>query len=185
MRRLCDPFKRLLFCPETYPEGFQGKQLNKDETVELSVIAAVFYAKNAIRANTLLNDDSIKCVPTGLQHWELVVKVEDGISSSFPSLSTSVCHGVQVKDSRVNVEIVKDSDVFIATVEGQRIRVPDNFTLADLVVSPELNGTKTVVQLIGRQPNGTMTIRYHGMLLLVTRRPTQNGFSSVCNCGCY
>ena len=47
---------------ETYPEGFQGVQLSRADTVNLSSIAAVIYFKEADRARVRLNDAT---QPTG------------------------------------------------------------------------------------------------------------------------
>merc|ERR1719282_750970 len=41
---------------ETYPDGFQGVQLSKADTVNLSSLAAVIYFKEADRARVRLND---------------------------------------------------------------------------------------------------------------------------------
>ena len=43
------------YLPETYPDGFHGKQKNDQEAADLAVITAVISAKNALRSK-VLND---------------------------------------------------------------------------------------------------------------------------------
>lgn len=130
------------YLPETYPEGFKGKQLNEKEVYDLAIIAAVFSTKFSIRDQIMLNESSIKNDPTSVKGWSFVVSLAG-------------------KDVPVYVDFGKGG--FLATVAGSEpVKVEDNFNLADSVVQATLNDESTAVQLISRQANGQLRIRYHG-----------------------
>ncbi len=127
------------YLPQTYPEGFQGTDLTQQEGADLAAIAAVIHAKEALRANILLNQDR---TPGGLSKWELLVKV---------------------KGLEVPVLLTKRGDNFIAEVNGNQLTIKDDFTLNDLVVETDVDDRKAVFQLIAKKPNGTLRIRFKGI----------------------
>ena len=128
------------YLPQTYPDGFKGKQLNAREKEELVSLAAVCFVKESQRACTRLNDNTLKnrSAPTS---WELEVTIK---GESFP------------------LTIVKRNGSYRISVNGSTQEVVDNFSLADSVIDTTVNGDRVVVQLKDRKADGTLKIRYHG-----------------------
>ena len=48
------------YLPETYPDGFQGLQLNSGDVAELASIAAVVHCKEQERARVRLNEKKVR-----------------------------------------------------------------------------------------------------------------------------
>ena len=70
---------------------------------------------------------------------------------------------VTVKDEDIPIALKKEGDRFGATSgNGKRVSLEDNFTLADSVVNAKSDSNTAVVQLINRQADGTLRIRYKG-----------------------
>jgi len=128
---------------ETYPEGFQGVQLCKADTVNLSSIAAVIYFKEADRARVRLNDAA---QPTGSNPKSMNLLVD-------------------VKGEQVGVKVSKRNGSYHVMGEDGSVEVVDNFSLADSVISTSLNGEAVTAQLIRREAGGQLRIRYKGTAL--------------------
>jgi len=128
------------YLPETYPDGFLGKQLNAREKEELASLAAVCFVKESQRSRTRLNDTTLKNrqAPTS---WDLEVTIKD---ESFP------------------LSVRKRNGSYRVSIGGNTQEVVDNFTLADSVIDTTVNGDRVVVQLKDRKADGTLKIRYHG-----------------------
>ena len=70
---------------------------------------------------------------------------------------------VTVKGEDIPIALKKEGDRFVATSgNGKRVSLEDNFTLADSVVNAKSDSNTAVVQLINRQADGTLRIRYKG-----------------------
>ncbi len=128
------------YLPETYPDGFKGKQLNGREKEELASLGAVCFVKESQRSRTRLNDATLKnrSAPTS---WDLEVTIK---GESFP------------------LTIVKRNSSYRISINGTTQEVADNFSLADSVIDTTVNGDRVVVQLKDRKADGTLKIRYHG-----------------------
>lgn len=129
------------YLPETYPDGFQGVQLTQDESLELAVIASAMHSKEANRARQTLNNYVIKNEESNLDEFDLMVTV---------------------KGEDIPVQMTRDGARFVAKSGGKTFALLDNFQLSDSVVKANFDGKISVVQLIGRQADGTLRIRYKG-----------------------
>jgi len=128
------------YLPETYPDGFNGTVLNDKDVEELGCLATVMWAKEAQRAGVRLNDTAIRNKRV-TNSWDLVA---------------------DVKGVKVPVSLTKGNGSYLARSGTSRLEIEDNFKLSDSVVSTSVNGTPVVVQLIGREANGSLRIRYKG-----------------------
>ncbi|TRY77275.1 hypothetical protein TCAL_10366 [Tigriopus californicus] len=134
------------YLPETYPDGFQGVQLTPDESLELAVIASAMHSKEANRARQTLNNYVIKNEESNLDEFDLMVTV---------------------KGEDIPVHMTRDGARFVAKSGGKTLALLDNFQLSDSVVKATFDEKVSVVQLIGRQADGTLRIRYKGTALNV------------------
>jgi len=128
------------YLPETYPDGFSGTVLNQKDMEELGCLATVMWAKENQRAAVRLNDTAIRNKRV-INSWDLVA---------------------DVKGVKVPVSLSKGSGSYLARCGDSRLEIEDNFNLSDSVVSTSVNGNPVVVQLISREANGSLKIRYKG-----------------------
>jgi len=128
------------YLPETYPDGFQGIQLNGQEKLELASMAAVFHVKESLRANVRLNDSGVKN-KRDLTSWNVEVNF---------------------KGESIPAKVIKKTNSFRVLFADKTVEVMDNFNLADLVVDTTLNGNRLVTQLKERKPDGSLKIRFKG-----------------------
>merc|ERR1719239_1897294 len=131
------------YLPETYPDGFQGLQLDHREKHEICSLAAVCHVKELLRANTLLNEKGVKN-----RRQQTSWKLE-----------------VEVKGESFNVVVLKKPASYRVVFEDSTQEVQDNFNLADSVIDTTVNGDSIVVQLKERRPDGSLKIRYKGTAL--------------------
>jgi len=131
------------YLQETYPEGFQGVQLTKADSLAISSLAAVCHCKEAERARVRLNDQKLKADRT-------------------PSSRNLV---VDVKGEKVELTVVKKDGSYTVTGPDGNVEVVDNFNLSDSVIDTQLNGESVVAQLIKRDPSGQLRIRFKGTAL--------------------
>jgi len=131
------------YLQETYPEGFQGVQLTKSDSLALSSLAAVIHCKEAERARVRLNETKLKADRT-------------------PRTRSLV---VDVKGEKVEVKVVKKEGSYSVHSSDGSMELVDNFTLADSVIDSKLNGERLVAQLIKRDPSGQLRIRFKGTAL--------------------
>jgi len=139
------------YLPQTYPDGFLGKQMNENEKQELASLAAVCYVKESQRARSFLNDTTLKnrSDPTS---WDLEVAL---------------------KDESIPVKVSKRNGSFRIAISNGTQEIIDNFTLADSVIDTTVNGDRVVVQLKERKSDGTLKIRYHGTAMDVQVIPAE------------
>jgi len=132
------------YLPEVYPEGFFGKQLTTADRQELATIAACFWVQNELNARKFTNDlpssqTMLKSVP---KTWSL---------------------SVNLANQKVACQITTTDDgYFTASTGGRELKLKDNFNLSAPVIKAELEDETHFVQLIAKQPNGNMRIRYKG-----------------------
>jgi propionyl-CoA carboxylase alpha chain len=136
------------YLPETYPDGFIGSALTDSEQQNLAVIAASMYCKEQERAFAPNMNGNVVTVP---KESSLIVSVGG-------------------KD--IFIQLKKSNEKYVAVFEsGTTLRLKDNFRLADSVVHAETDCMTSVVQLISRQADGTLRIRYKGTAMNVPVQP--------------
>ena len=136
---------------ETYPDGFQGVQLNKADTLNLSSLAAVLYYKEMERSRHRLNDNK---------------PIENKIPKSLSLV-------VDVKGENVSLKVTKKSGSFHILSGDGSLEIVDNFSLADSVIKTRVSGEQVVAQLIRREAGGQLRIRYKGTAMECRVVPAQ------------
>jgi len=137
------------YLPETYPDGFQGLQLNSGDVAELASIAAVVHCKEQERARVRLNEKKVKAVRPA-KPIDLVVGV---------------------KGDSVALQVTKGVGSYTVSGPHGSVEVLDNFTLADTVMEAVVGDKTVVTQLIARDASGGLRIRYKGTALNVSVLP--------------
>jgi len=137
------------YLPETYPDGFQGLQLNSGDVAELASIAAVVHCKEQERARVRLNEKKVKAVRPA-KPIDLVVGV---------------------KEESVALQVTKGVGSYTVSGPHGSVEVLDNFTLADTVMEAVVGDKTVVTQLIARDASGGLRIRYKGTALNVSVLP--------------
>jgi len=137
------------YLPETYPDGFQGLQLNSGDVAELASIAAVVHCKEQERARVRLNEKKVKAVRPA-KPIDLVVGV---------------------KGESVALQVTKGVGSYTVSGPHGSVEVLDNFTLADTVMEAVVGDKTVVTQLIARDASGGLRIRYKGTALNVSVLP--------------
>ena len=102
------------------------------------------HAKEANRARAILTSEGRNAnMDVAENEWKLVVTV---------------------RGEDIPIALKKEGGRFVATSgSGKRVSLDDNFTLADSVVNAKSDSNTAVVQLINRQADGTLRIRYKGL----------------------
>jgi len=131
------------YLQETYPDGFQGVQLNVKDSLAVSSLAAVLHCKEAERARVRINDKKIKA--------DRAPKARDLL--------------VEVKGEKIALSVAKTDGKYTVKGPSGSVEVVDNFNLADSVIDTHLNGESVVAQLIRRDPSGKLRIRFKGTAL--------------------
>merc|ERR1712029_754182 len=72
---------------------------------------------------------------------------------------------VNINGENVSLKVIKKDGSFKVISEDGSVEVVDNFTLADSVISTQLNGENVVAQLIRREAGGQHRIRFKGTAL--------------------
>merc|ERR1719507_981053 len=99
------------YLPETYPDGFQGLQLNSGDVAELASIAAVVHCKEQERARVRLNEKKVKAVRpakpidlvVGVKGDSVALQVTKGVGSY--TLADTVMEAV-VGDKTVVTQLI-------------------------------------------------------------------------------
>ena len=142
------------YLTETYPDGFQGIQTSDKDNVQLATIAAIMHAKEALRSRQILNVEKSSLVKDLKEEtWNLVVKVKEGIN--------------------IPIKLTKRGDDYIAesSADGSTHTLKDDFKLTDSFVKAQFGDETQVVQLINRQANGVLRIRFKGTAINVAVMP--------------
>jgi len=132
------------YLPEVYPEGFHGKQLTTADREELATIAACFWVQNELNARKFTND-----LPSS--------------QTMLKSVSKTWSLSVNLAEQKIACQITTTDDGhFSVSAGGRELKLKDNFNLSAPVIKAELEHETHFVQLINKQPNGNMRIRYKG-----------------------
>jgi len=132
------------YLPEVYPDGFHGKQLTTSDREELATIAACFWVKNELNARKFTN-----ALPSS--------------HAMLQSVPTEWSLSVNLANEKILCEIRSSDDGYFSIAIGAReLKLKDNFNLSASVIKAELEHETHCVQLIAKQPNGSMRIRYKG-----------------------
>lgn len=122
--------------------------------VQLSAIAAILHSKEIQRSRVQLNKEKSTLVKTD-NTWNLVVRLSEDVD--------------------VKVHVTKKDDNYVVKFESssESYVIKDSFTLSDNVISIPLDHDEDplTVQLINRQANGVLRIRYKGTALNVLVMP--------------
>lgn len=117
------------YLPETYPDGFKGKALTSEQERHLLAIASCVKAKEDLRSVGIVNEDGEYVALTQISNWNLQASIHEKV---FP----------------VKVHLI--NDVFEVTIEDDKFKIANNFTLASPVIDAIINGEVYIFQLLSR-----------------------------------
>lgn len=131
------------YLPEVYPEGFLGAHLTTVDQHHLTSIAACLWVKNEMRSRIFSNEQGANAVLSKpVTHWSLVVTL---VGTKIPVTIT-----------------LNDDGHFTALVDGQEFNIKDSFDMASPVIETVIGSETHTVQLISKEANGSLRIRYKG-----------------------
>ncbi len=137
------------YLPQTYPQGFNGKQLSAKESQNLAAFAAALFVRDNIRAENFLNvdltDDSLKSEDY-CKEWNLVIDIGKGVSG-LP----------------LNLKV--ENDVYVIDVNGSQIKLPFNISMASSVLEFNIDNEIQTLQLISFDGTGRMKLQYKGTIV--------------------
>lgn len=135
------------YLPEVYPDGFRGKQLTVTDRLHLTAIAACFWVKNDVRSRQFTNEPDAMLSPP-VSQWSLAVTLAE-----------------QKIPCRVQLDAQGN---FSVDAGGQKMNIKGDFSLAAPVVEAQVDQETHIVQLINKQANGGLRIRFKGTAFPVT-----------------
>jgi propionyl-CoA carboxylase alpha chain len=137
------------YLPQTYPQGFNGKQLSAKESQNLAALAAAVFVRDNIRAEHFLNieltDDSLKSKDY-CKEWNLVIDIGKG-EISLP------------------LTLKVENDVYVIDINGNQIKLPFNFSMASSVLEFNIDNEIQTLQLISFDGTGRMKLQYKGTIV--------------------
>lgn len=147
------------YLPQTYPEGFHGRQLTEEKSRNLLAIAAALYVRDLLRAKKFLN--TVK-TDASLQNPTLEWKLNGNYGKEGKSHPTESQHDI-------NVFVNELRDVYEICVDGHTVEVP-NSPLSVAAPTMEIHvGDNTdqthLVQLVSMDPTGRMRIQFEGTIV--------------------
>ncbi|XP_071839324.1 propionyl-CoA carboxylase alpha chain, mitochondrial-like [Apostichopus japonicus] len=129
------------FLPEHYPDGFKGYQLQEDEKSNLLAVACCVHLKQEQKSRAFLNQTS------------LMPSVPRLSQASFVIISDGVHHKATINETAFGYEIhVGDSNIM----------VDKNWSLSQNIITPQVNHTPQVMQLVNQNASGDVTLQYKG-----------------------
>ncbi|KAJ8030498.1 Propionyl-CoA carboxylase alpha chain, mitochondrial [Holothuria leucospilota] len=129
------------FLPEYYPDGFKGYQLKEDERNAVLATACCVQLKQQQKARSFINQKSLMPASSRLTQASFDV-FSDGQKYKATVNETAFGYEVHIGDSTVMVE--------------------KNWVLSQNVISPQVNNTPYVMQLIHQNYSGDVTLQFNG-----------------------
>lgn len=136
------------YLSQTYPQGFQGKNLSMSELAKLCAIASVIFVRDQIRSHIFLNGSSDPLVPSNaMTEWDLLVNVDDKNKET----------------SRIPVSVKLANDKFVVTVDNETFEFPKKINLASSKLEFDMNGDKPeIVQFLSLDGAGRLQLQFMG-----------------------
>lgn len=129
------------FLPEYYPDGFKGYQLKEDERNAVLATACCVQLKQQQKARSFINQKSLMPASSRLTQASFDV-FSDGQKYKATVNETAFGYEVHIGDSTIMVE--------------------KNWVLSQNVISPQVNNTPYVMQLIHQNYSGDVTLQFNG-----------------------
>ncbi|KAG8225123.1 hypothetical protein J437_LFUL006146 [Ladona fulva] len=129
------------YLPETYPDGFKGKQMSSVEQIHVEATAACLFAHEDLRSRMFLNQGRSLVRGEDPSYWEIVTKVNQYETHSV---------------------ITKTKDGFKVDIKGESLNVIGEISLAKPILELKINDKPIVIQLLSKDASGQFTLSYKG-----------------------
>ncbi|VDD87329.1 unnamed protein product [Enterobius vermicularis] len=135
------------YLPETYPDGFTGRNNKETHIVALS---AALQARKSARSQQFLNQSRQKGT------------VYDPYKKAYHYVVETPKHGEHGTVHRANVDVTfPEADHMTAMVDGKKVQIRGNMSLALSVLHLSANGRGMTTQIAGKRP-GEFTLIFKG-----------------------
>ncbi|XP_014663664.1 PREDICTED: propionyl-CoA carboxylase alpha chain, mitochondrial-like isoform X2 [Priapulus caudatus] len=137
------------YLAEIYPDGFKGSQLSECASRQLSALAAIIKCKADARSRNFSNQSRIPMEPM---------------------TTDSICLNVQRGDNQNDVVVrwnKTKEEFYVMFNDGAKVTVTNNFSLADTVITPDVDGEPVTFQLLNKDMGGNITLQYQGTQFVV------------------
>jgi len=136
------------YLEEVYPDGFSGKKLNDSEERLLAAVACCVRCKQDQLNTSFQNQHRIR------NHTQ--IPKTKTFRPTIPGVGTKEAH---VTDNNGHFEV---------SIDGHTLTISDNFSVSQSLLSPEVNGQATHIQLLDKYPNGDLKFRFSGTVFEVS-----------------